>query len=307
MNQKLNFLLLVFGLQITSVYAQEFNGRVTVNAQQVATTVDKTIFNTLQTQLTDFINKRKWTKDNYLPQERITCSYLLNITSSTAENIYKATLTVQAVRPVYNSTYQASLLNYQDADVTFKYVQFQPMDFNENRVQGSDPLTANLTALFAYYSYLILAMNYDSFSPKGGEEWFQKAQNIVNNAPESGEIAGWKSFEGLRNRYWMTENWNNSRYNQLHDVIYNYYRGGLDLMFEDNEGARMGVLDALNLIQEFNQQNPNTMAIQTFMQGKYQEFIGIFKKADPTTKNEAKEILASIDIANSDKYRQELR
>lgn len=292
---------------ITRLYAQEFNGRVSVNAQQIPTTVDRTIFTTLQNQLNDFINKRKWTKDNYQVSERISCSYLLNITAATDENVFTATLTVQAIRPVYNSTYQAGLLNYQDANVVFKYIPYQPMEFNENRVQGNDPLTANLTAIFAYYSYFILGMHYDSFAPKGGEDWLQKAQSIVNNAPESGEIIGWKSFEGLRNRYWLTENWNNSRYNQLHDMIYSYYRSGLDYLFDDKDGGTLAVLESLQIIQEFNTQNPNTMAIQTFLQGKSTELIGIFKKADPGTKAEAREILASIDIANSEKYRQELR
>ncbi len=306
MKHKINIFIIIF-LIGNCAMAQEFNGRVTVNAQQISSSIDKTIFTTLQTQLTDFINKRKWTPDNFQLQEKIVCNYLLNINSTEEENIYNATLTVQAVRPVYNSTYLASLLNYQDADITFKYVQFQPMEFNENRVQGSDPLVANLTAVFAYYSYLIIGLNYDSFSPKGGEDYFKKSQNIVNNAPENSSISGWKSFDGIRNRYWLAENWNSSKYNELHDLIYNYYRAGLDAMFEDKDNARLGVLDALNLMQQFNQQYPNTMALQTFLQGKYQEFVGVFKKADPASKNEAKEILATIDITNSDKYRQELR
>jgi len=305
MRKKL-FLYGVFFITAASAYAQELEGRVTVNAQQVGGSVDRSTFTTLQDQLTNFVTHRKWTTDVFQSQERIRCNFLLNI-QSVEENVYKATIAIQAARPVYNSSYQSALINCQDADVTFKYVRFQQLEFNENRVQGTDPLAANLTAVFAYYIYIILGFDYDSFSPKGGEQFFQKAQNVVNNAPESKEISGWKSFDGVRNRYWLTENIMNSRYNDFHDIIYSYYREGLDNMYEDNQTARSNILDALSSLQDFNQQNPNTMIAQFFVQGKSQEYIGIFKKGSPQERSQASQILSSIDVSNAGSYKQELK
>jgi hypothetical protein len=290
-----------------SLHAQELQGKVTVMAQQVGSNIDKTVFTTLQNQLTSFVTGRKWTNDVFQAQEKIRCSFILNIQSVDENNVYKALLSVQAARPVYNSTYQSALINCQDADINFKYIQFQQIEFNENRVQGTDPLAANLSAIFAYYVYIILGFDYDSFSPKGGELYFQKAQNVVNNAPESKEISGWKAFDGVRNRYWLAENIMNSRYNDFHDIIYNYYREGLDHMYEDGQTARSNILDALSSLQDFNQQNPNTMIAQFFVQGKSQEYIGIFKKGNPQERSQASQILSSIDISNAGNYNQELK
>jgi hypothetical protein len=305
--KKYKLFLFLAALLSMKLQAQELQAKVTVLSQKVATTVDKKIFNTLQTQLTNLLNNRKWTRDEYKPQERIECNFLLNIEGTDDQNIYRATLTVQAARPVFNASYQSAMVNFQDADITFKYVEFQPIEFNENRVSGTDPLAANLTATLAYYVYIILGMDYDSFSPKGGEPFFKQAQNIVNNSPESRSITGWKVFDGLRNRYWLTENIMNTRYNILHDVIYNYYRTGLDAMYDDEVSARENILDALSKLDAFNKENPNSMFVQFFMQSKFQEMTGIFKKSSPETKSRALELLSKLDITNSNKYRGELR
>src|SRR3954451_19488603 len=193
---KRSFLLLLFITVLHFVqYAQEVQSKVTVVASRVPNSVDKKIFQTLQTQLTNFINNRKWTADVVQPQERIECSFLLNIESVVETNVYKASLTIQAARPVFNSSYSSALINFQDPDVTFRYIEYQPVEFNETRVQGSDALASNLTATIAYYVNIILGLDYDSFGPKGGDAFFQKAQNIVNNAPENRNISGWKPFD----------------------------------------------------------------------------------------------------------------
>jgi hypothetical protein len=215
--------LLAIGVQ-----AQELQAKVSVVAARVSSAVDKKIFTTLQSQLTNFLNNRKWTSDGFQASEKIECSFILNIESSSDANTYRGTLTIQAARPIYNSSYQAAMVNFIDPDVQFKYVEFQPIEFNENRVQGTDAAAANLTALFAYYAYMIIGLDYDSFSPKAGDQYFRRAQNIINNAPEGKSIAGWRVFDGTRNRYWLNENLINSRYNIIHDVIYSYYRAGLD-------------------------------------------------------------------------------
>jgi hypothetical protein len=304
--RKYSFLLLFILLSLAN-YAQELQSKVTVVATRVPTSVDKKIFQTLQTQLTNFINNRKWTSETYQPGERIECNFLLNIESVVETGVYKASLTVQAARPVYNSSYVSALINFQDADVTFRYVEYQPVEFNENRVQGSDPLAANLTATFAYYVNVILGLDYDSFVPKGGDPFFQKAQNIVNNAPENRNINGWKAFDGPRNRYWLTENFLNTRYNLVHDVIYKYYRDGLDHMYENEADARTQMLNALVQLQVINQENPNTMIVQFFMLGKSQELIRIFKKAPAQEKTRAVETLQKLDVANLSKYQQEIK
>lgn len=300
------FVVMLLALCLRST-AQELQAKVTVMAEQVATTVDKSVFTTLQNQLTNFLNNRKWTSDVFQVQEKIRCNFILTIRSVDENNVYNAMLAVQSARPVYNSSYQTALINCQDADVQFKYVQFQALDFNENRVQGSDPLAANLTAIFAYYVNIILGFDYDSFSPKAGDMYFAKAQNIVSNAPEAKSLSGWKPFDGQRNRYWLTENMMNNKYNDMHDIIYTYYRDGLDNMYGNAETARLNILSALSSLQDFNQRNPNTMIAQFFVQGKSQEFVGVFKDANPQSRQQAGQILTKIDISNAGTYKQEMK
>jgi hypothetical protein len=289
------------------VFAQEFQVKVTVNASRINSTVDRKVFTTLQNQLNNFINNRKWTTDQYKPNEKIECSFLINLESVAETNVYKGSLIIQAARPVFNSAYQAALLNFQDADVSFKYIEFQPIEFNDNRVQGNDPLIGNLTATLAFYCYTILGLDYDSFSPKSGDKFYQKAQNIVNNAPEASGITGWKLFDGLRNRYWLNENLVNNRYNIIHDVIYSYYRSGLDKMYDKESEARASILQTLTQLQAFNQENANTMFVQIFMQAKATELIGIFKKASAADKTKAIELLGKLDIANNQRFKDELK
>src|SRR6266480_6112630 len=173
-----NILSITYGLLIVmSANAQEFEARVNVNASRISSQVDRKVFQTLQTGLQTFLNNRKWTNETFQPNERVVCSFLLNIEKPIGTNVYQATLGIQAARPVYNSSYQTALINHQDDAVTFKYVEFQPLEFNENRVQGTDPVAANLTAIFAYYAYIILGLDYNSFALRGGDAYFQKAQN----------------------------------------------------------------------------------------------------------------------------------
>ena len=292
---------------ITGVAAQELQARVTVVASRVNSTVDRKIFTTLQTQLNNLMNNRKWTNTQFQDNEKIVCSFLLNIESILETNVYKATLTVQSARPVYHSAYQSAMVNYIDPDVAFKYVEFQPVEFNENRVQGTDAAAANLTAIFAYYAYMLIGLDFDSFSPKGGEPYYRKAQNIVNNAPEGKNVSGWRVFDGTRNRYWLNENLLNNRYNIVHDIMYDYYRKGLDNMNDKEPDARANILSALTQLQAFNKENANTMFLQFFLQGKADELIGVFKKGNIDEKEKAANILGEIDVINASRYKQELR
>lgn len=298
------FCALIFSFQIK---AQELQATVSVNASRINTTINKKTFNTLQTQLANFLNGRRWTNDAFSQNEKISCTFLLNLASVDESNVYSASLTIQAARPVYNTTYQAALINFQDKDLTFKYLEFQPLEFNDNRVQGNDIQVSNLTAVFAYYAYLIIALDYDSFSPKSGDVYFQKVQNIINNAPLGNGITGWQAFDGLRNRYWLSENFTNSRDNVFHDVIYNYYRMGLDKLYDNEAEARSNILKALTQLQNFNLEFPNSMFVDFFMQGKSIELIGIFKNGTIDEKQKAIDVLSQLDVANSAKYKDELK
>lgn len=307
MNKKIGFFFFAITLFCIKMHAQELNSRVTVLSNKVGTTVDKKVFVTLQNQLTNFLNTRKWTNETYRVNEKIDCSFIISIESVTEPNVYKASLSIQAARPVFNATYKSALINFQEPDFLFKYVEFQPVEFNDSRVQGTEASIGNLTAVFAFYAYTIIGMDNDSFSPKGGEANFNKAQNIVTNAPEGKGISGWRVFDGLRNRYWLNENLINSRYNIIHDVIYTYYRSGLDKLYDNEEEARNNILQALIQLKAFNKENPNTMILQFFMQGRAQEIIGIFKNAMPPEKSRVVEIASEIDIVNAAKYKQELQ
>ncbi|MFT3908605.1 MAG: DUF4835 family protein [Ferruginibacter sp.] len=300
-------LLILFLLMAGSMKAQELNARVTVVTTRVGNNVSKNTFTTLQTALNNFLNNRKWTNENYTAVEKIDCNFLLNLESTDDQNIYKGSLSIQAARPVFNTSYLSPIINYKDDDIAFKYVEFQQLDFNENRVTGTDALVSNLTAIFGYYANIIIGFDYASFSPHGGDPYFQKAQNIVNNAPDGRYVSGWKAFDGIRNRYWLVENMSNARYTIMHDVYYNYYRLGMDKLYDDDTKARTEMLNVLNLLDNFNKDNPNTMVNQFFFQGKFTELINIFSKALPQDKSRAKELLVKLDLTNANKYQDQLK
>ncbi|MBC9913639.1 DUF4835 family protein [Chitinophaga varians] len=306
MRNRFPFALLLAGIFVFTancLQAQEIRANVTVVANQVQG-VDRKVFTTLQTALREFLNNRHWTDDAFTPAERIECNFLLNITGVTGENMYKASLTIQATRPVFNSSYVTSLLNTQDNNVAFRYVEFQQLEFSDNRVVGNDPMASNLTAIMAYYVNIVLGLDYDSFSPRGGDVYFKKALNIVNNAPDGKDISGWKAFEGTRNRYWLQDNLLNAKFLNFHDVMYQYHRNGLDVMYEDVNRGRAAIMNCLNLLYAIHQDIPNSMLMQTFYSAKADELQKIFSKAMPQEKMRAAELLAQMDVPNAQKYQQ---
>jgi hypothetical protein len=300
--KKLFFFFLLSSIAFT-LHAQELQAKLSLIANKVNSKVDKKIFQTLQTGLNNFLNNRKWGNNTYQPNEKIKCNFLITIDQELGDNIYKSSLTVQAARPVYNSAYESTLINFIDNDVTFRYVEFQPIEFSENRVQGNDPAVANLTAVLAYYVNIILGIDGDSFAPRGGDVFFQKAQNIVNNAPEGSGISGWKTFDGVRNRYRLIENLIDNRYTLVHDAIYSYYRKGLDQFYENEETARAGVLAALNYLTVLSRDFPNSMIIQFFFQGKSNELVKIFSRANQDIKVQARDMLVKLDVTNASVYK----
>jgi len=295
--------ILFFIWSAATARGQELQARISVVANKVSTQVDKKTFQTLQAALINFVNNRRWTNDAFQANEKINCNFLINIEKELGDNVYKASLTIQAARPIYNTTYESPLINFQDDNLTFRYLEFQPIEFNENRIQGSDPVAANLTAMLAYYVYIILGMDYDSYSLRGGDTYFQKAWNIVNNAPEGRDISGWKQFDGLRNRYFLAENINNSRFALMHDALYSYYRGGLDNFYDNEEAGRNGILNCLNSLNRINTENPNSMLVQFFFQGKSAELVKMFSKANADLKKRARDLLIKMDITNANAYK----
>jgi hypothetical protein len=296
-------LFLFFAFCGASLQAQELQARITVLSDKISSQIDKKVFKTLQAALVNFVNNRKWTNDAYQTNEKINCSFLITLEQELGDNSYKGSITVQAARPIYNSTYESPIINVQDNNVAFRYAEFQPIEFNENRVQGSDAMTANLTAMLAYYVYIILGMDYDSYSLRGGDAYFQKAWNIVNNAPEARDISGWKQFDGLRNRYFLAENINNSRFALMHDALYAYYRTGLDNFYDNEDAGRAGILNCLNSLNRINTENPNSMLIQFFFQGKSNELVKTFTKANPDMKKRARDLLVKLDVTNVNAYK----
>ncbi len=304
MLNKTGTFLVVLIFWVGLAQSQEIQARLTVMSGKISTQVNKNIFQTLQTSLTNFVNNRKWTTDVFQPQEKIMCNFLLNIEQDLGNNIYRGKLTVQAARPIYGTTYDSPIINFLDDDVVFRYQEFQPIEFNENRVQGNDPVAANLPAILAYYVNIILGFDYGSFSLRGGDPYFKKAWNIVNNAPESRDITGWKSFENIRNRYWLAENLNNNRFALMHDVLYSYYRTGMDLFYENEEEGRKGIVNSLNHLNTLNTENPNSMIMQFFFQGKSTELVKVFSRANADVKTRARDILTRIDISNNPTYKE---
>jgi hypothetical protein len=286
--------------------AQELSATVTIQSNKVDNQVDPKIFIQLQTQLRDFINQRKWSLDAFGNEEKIDCSFFITIESVLSPGVYNAKLSVVSSRPVFNASYTTPVLNMQDPNFTFKYQLSQPIEFNENKVQGGDPLEANLTATIAYYINLILGLDYDSFSLKGGAPYFNKALNIVYNAPEASGINGWKSFDGQRNRFILIDNLTKSGMDKIHEAIYVYYREGLDQMSSKFEVGRGAVLNALMTMQEVQEENTNTMVVPILLQGKYTEIIGIFDNANRSMKKQLLNTLSVIDLTNLNKYKEKL-
>ena len=304
--RKILSLLLITFLAV-GAQAQELDAKVTVLAQQVGNNVNKSTFKTLQNALINFLNNRKWTDQSFKPNEKIKCNFLLNVSPTDDPNVYTAQLTIQSARPAFNTAYNSPIINYKDDQVSFKYIEFQQLEFNDNRVAGNDALVSNLTAVFAYYAYMIIGFDFDSFSPKGGQTYFTKAQNIVNNAPDGRGISGWQTFDGIRNRYWLAENMLNPRYDGIHTVYYEYYRNGIDQIYDSENTARTNILATLEKLQAFNAENPNTMINQFFFQGKSIELIQLYAKADAAQKIAARNLLTKLDLTNSTKYNEDLK
>ena len=268
-----------------SISAQEFNCKVTVLHDKI-TGVDNEVFNGMQRSIIDLMNSRKWTGDDYAIAERIDCNMLLNITASKVggeQDVYSATLSIQASRPVYNSGYNSPIINHVDKDVVFKFAPFNTLQFDDNRVTGSDPLQSNLSAILGYYAYVILAM--------------------VNNAPEQGKtIAGWKPTESNRNRYWLTDQLLNARFHDVRSFWYSMHREGLDSMWTKPIVARNRIVTDIKKLYQVNRENPSSMLMQFIFSAKSDEFINMLSQMTKMERTPIATMLSVIDVPNATKY-----
>lgn len=273
---------------------QELNCNVTVLTPQIQTS-DPRIFQTLQTSIYEFMNNTRWTNDKFLNQERIECTMQIQITERISNDEFRGSIQVQSRRPVYGTSYHTPLLNINDENFTFKYVEYQVIEF---RNAGTNE---NLAAVLAYYAYLILGMDYESYSKNGGTPYFQKAQNIVADQQNASE-RGWRAFESTRNRFWITENLNNPVFRPLRSFMYDYHRKGMDVLTEKKDDAITTVLDGLDKLKSIRIEQPNSYLMQIFFFAKADELVNVFSMAFPEQKTRAVNILNELDPANGTKY-----
>ncbi len=292
------FIVLILILISFNVKSQELQCTVSVVSPGIQGT-NKQVYETMQTAIREFMNSQKWTDNVFSAEERIECSILINIKEVISVDEFSGTLQIQARRPVYNSSYRTILLNYLDQDFSFKYVEFEPLIYNPNTLES------NLIGVLAYYSYVILGLDYDSFSKFGGSKYFELAEKIVNMAQNSPKT-GWKSFESRRNRYWYVENYLNEYHKPLRECMYQYHRLGLDKMSEKPEGGRKEVLSALEKLQKVQRQRASSFAMQLFFDAKSDEIINIFSESFSMEKSRAIEVLSEVDPANGAKYKEKL-
>jgi len=285
------FILLIITISTT---AQEFNCAVQVSTPQIQGS-DKRVFETLQKAIYEFVNNKKWTNYTFKIEERIECSILITIKERISADEFKGTLNIQLRRPIYSTSYNSVMLNYLDKDFHFNYIEYEPLDFIENTY------TSNLTSVLAYYVYVFLGLDFDSYSLYGGTPFYEKAEAIVNSAQNT-DKSGWKAYESMKNRYWLIENLLNSSYRPIREALYKYHRLGLDVMSDNVETGRAEIYASIELLKKANREKPDLFLMTVILTAKADEIVKIFSKASPMDKQKIVNILNEIDPANSSKY-----
>ncbi len=280
----------------------ELNCNVRVNTPQLQQT-DRRVFDELEVSLREFLNNTKWTNDNFEPGERIKCNFILTIRSELGNNTFEGELAVQSVRPVYGSMYESPMLSHLDKQIVFQYEQNQPIQFQPD--VNDNP---NLPSLFAFYAYIILGLDYDSFSLFGGDPYFLQAQQIVTNIQNmpSNTSPGWRPADGggNRNRYWLIENLLNPRVRPYRAAMYTYHRKGLDLFGSDVQTAKNNILQALEEVDKVNTAYFNAMIVQAFANAKKDEIVEMWKIGDRAQRERVQQIMMRIDPLNAPRYRE---
>ncbi|MCS7004527.1 MAG: DUF4835 family protein [Cytophagales bacterium] len=283
-------------------HAQELNCTVTINSQRIQTQ-ERQILQEMQSAIQNFMNTTAWTRDNFQQEEKIKVDIQFILLSGTfgSENTFTANIQINSYRPVYGTDYETPLLQYFDREATFTYNPSQQLIFVENAFSTS------LTSLLAYYAYIILAYDYDSFSPKGGQLWAERALNIANIAEQNGGGKGWGSFSDTRDRYWLQENLLNPQLADFRTVLYDYHRKALDIFEKDNQSAKKVILECLRKIRKMKELVPMALVINNFFDTKATELINIFARAEPAMRAEFVEIATFVDPKNANEYRKLIR
>ncbi len=276
--------------------AQELRCQITVNTQKV-TGVDPSVFKTMETTLTEFMNNKSWTNDQFGIEEKIECQLNLNLEATDAQDVYKAKLTIQSSRPVFNSSYNSPMFNFIDNDCIITYAQNQPLDFNTTQYNS------NLTSILGFYAYVLIGLDYESLTKGGGVKYFTLAEQIMNNVPtNAADSKGWKPFDGQRNRYWLINNLMASKYDLFKQALYEYSYAGMDNFYDKPALARQNIMSALDKLDRIAKDNPNTILLAIFFQAKSDELVNVFSGADMSEKAKALAVLRRCDPSNSTKY-----
>lgn len=265
-----------------------------VNAIQIEST-ERQVFREMEVEFAKFLNDRKWADERFENNERISCGVNITLESQPSLGNFSATVQVIAARPVYNSSYEAVLINFADRDFNFEYTESQPLDFQPTT------FISNITSMLGFYAYMILGYDYDSFEKLGGQKYYEVAWATVNNAQQSG-YTGWDQFNSIRNRYWLSENTMDQIMEPMREAMYEYHLQGLDLMVDQPDEARSNILAALKKVQAVNRSKPRSIMIISFLDAKLDELVSIFSEADLGQRREVYEILKSLDPARTEEF-----
>jgi len=291
-------IILLWVLTGLNGYAQDLNCRVEILSPQIQSAEKNRVFENLKKDITNFMNNRKWCDDRLQNTERIECAIIMTIGSWDGSSKYQATAQVQSTRPVFGSSFTTTVLNNNDKEWSFTYVEGQPLDFSETGINQELP------SLLAFYANLVVGMDYDTFSLQGGTPYFLKAQNVINQS-QSSSNTGWRAYDGIRNRYWIIENLLAPEMGTFREGIYVYHRKGLDQMSLNLDKGRSEIASIFPGLKEAVSARPNTMLAQIFFQSKVDELVNIFSRSqDAQQRSTVATALQDIDPANGNKYQQ---
>ncbi len=292
-------LFILGSMMSLSVFGQELRCNVQVVSQQIQGS-NKQVFQTLQNAVYEFMNNRVWTNHVYTAEERIECNMMFNITEQISADEFKGTLSIQASRPVFNTNYTTTILNFIDNDIHFKYVEFSPLEFDVNSH------ISNLTSILGFYAYYVLGLDYDTFSLMGGTPYFSNAERIVINAQNAAE-GGWKPLDDMahKNRYWLVKDMIDTDYAPLREFSYRYHRLGLDLMDSKVAEGRAEITNSLELIQGIYRKRPDPYMylLRIVFDAKVDELVSVYSESYPEERNRAHAILVEVDKTNTNKYK----
>ena len=293
MHKFIHFFLLIFS--IFQLSAQELNCRVQINSQKIQGT-DRQKFMTMRTDFTEFMNNTRWTNDIYSSEERIECNLIINLTNQIGNDGFKGNINVKSTRPIFRTSYNSPILNLIDSDFSFKYIENETIEFNEHNH------SSNLVSILAYYAYIIIGFDYDTFSLMGGDPFFLNAEKVINNAQGDQNATGWKSYEGTMNRYWLIENLLHNDFKALRSGMYIYHNEGLDILTEQAESGRDEITSALYNIKSSADRKQGSYLLKIFFDAKADEITKIYSDGFNSNKNELVEMLKQINPSNMNKW-----